>query len=84
MVDRDQIGRDLRRYNQRYPHRRFRLAGELDVERLRDGETDVTFPLRYSVSDGKNTKSGTVRKTLRLRERRGDWEITAVSEKRAR
>lgn len=83
-VFREKIRRDLQRYNDRWPERRFWLAGELEVRPIND-RLRVTFPLRYELRSGSRRSSGTVWKTLVL-EKTGDddLQIVAVNERKAR
>jgi hypothetical protein len=83
-VPREKIRRDLQRYDERWPERNFRLAGDLDVTAV-DGRLKVTFPLRYELRNGSRHASGTVLKTLVL-EKTGtnDFEIVSVNERQAK
>lgn len=83
-VAREKIRRDLQRYNNRWPERRFWLAGELEVEPIND-RVRVTFPLRYELRSPSRRSSGTVWKTLVL-EKTGadDLQIVAVNERKGR
>lgn len=84
-VTREKIRRDLERYDQRWPQRRFWLAGNLEVEAQPDETIRVSFPLRYELRNGSNRSSGTVRKTLILRKTgNGDLEIVGVNEQKSR
>ena len=81
-VTREKIRRDLVRYDQRWPERRFWLAGRLEVKAQRDGLIRVSFPLRYELRSSSNQSSGKVLKTLILRKTTdNDLEIVAVNEK---
>ena len=84
VVDREKIRRDLQRYNEQWPQRRFWLAGEVDVEPQPDSRLRVTFPLRYQLSNGKKRSSGKIRKTLMLEVTGEDLQIVGVNEKKAR
>ena len=83
-VAREKIRRDLQRYNDRWPERRFWLAGELEVKPL-NHRLEITFPLRYELRNRSRRSSGTIRKTLLL-EKIGDddLQIVAVDERKAR
>lgn len=85
VIAREKIRRDLQTYANRWPDRRFWLAGEVQVQPPRaDGLLRVTFPLRYELRNGSKQKSGTVRKTLDLQVVRGeDLEIVGVNERKA-
>jgi hypothetical protein len=83
-VSRGKIRRDLQRYNERWPERRFWLAGEMEVKPVND-RVRVTFPLRYELRSPSRQSSGQVWKTLVL-EKTGvdDLQIVAVNERKAR
>jgi hypothetical protein len=83
-VTREKIRRDLQRYDNRWPERRFWLAGELEVKPTRD-RLQVSFPLRYELRGGARRSSGKVWKTLLLEKTTGDdLQIVAVNERKAR
>ncbi|MDQ3627050.1 MAG: peptidoglycan-binding protein [Verrucomicrobiota bacterium] len=83
-VSRDKIRRDLISYNQRWPQRRFWLAGEVDVEPQADSRLRVTFPLRYELRSASERSSGKVRKTLLVEVSGEDLQIVAVDESKRR
>lgn len=84
-LSRDRIRGDLKRYDARWPDRRFWLAGDLDVRTEAHGRVRVTFPLRYELRSRSDRASGTVRKTLVLqRTRQNDLEIVGVNERKMR
>ena len=84
LIGREKIRQDLQTYANRWPSRRFWLAGEVQVEPPRaDGLLRVTFPLRYDLRNGAKRKSGTVRKTLELQVQGEDLEIVGVNERKA-
>ena len=83
-VPREKIRGDLVRYNERWPERRFWLAGDLRVEPQPNERLKVTFPLRFELAGGKRKSSGKIQKSLVLREAGEDLEIVAVDEKKAR
>ena len=82
VVGREKIRRDLQRYNQRWPSRRFSLAGEVEVEPRPDSRLRVTFPLRYELRNGSKHSSGQVRKTLVVEVTGEDLQIVGVDEQR--
>ncbi|MEP6821996.1 MAG: peptidoglycan-binding domain-containing protein [Chthoniobacterales bacterium] len=82
IVGREKIRRDLQRYDAQWPQRRFRLAGEVNVEPQPDSRLRVTFPLRYELRNGAKHSSGTVRKTLILEVVGEDLQIVGVNERR--
>lgn len=82
VIPKEAIRRDLERYNQRWPQRTFRLAGELEVEPQPNSQIEVTFPLRYELGNGPRRASGRVRKTITLEVTGDDLEIVAVTERK--
>lgn len=84
LVDREKIRRDLQRYDQKWPQRRFWLAGEVDVQPQPDSRVRVTFPLRFELRNGSRHSSGKVQKTLLLDVTGDDLRIVAVNERKAR
>lgn len=84
MVGREKIRRDLVTYAQRWPERRFWLAGEVRVDPQADSRLRVTFPLRFDLRNGAKHSSGKVIKTLLLDVTADDLEIVAVNEASAR
>ena len=83
-VGRDRIRADLRRYDARWPERRFRLAGEPSVQPQANGQFRATFPLRFELANGSQHSSGKVQKTLLLQIVGRDLEIVAVNERKIR
>jgi hypothetical protein len=83
-VTRERIRRDLQRYDNHWPERRFWLAGELEVRPIND-RVEVSFPLRYELRSGSRRSAGRVWKTLVL-ERTGadDLQIVSVNERKAK
>jgi peptidoglycan hydrolase-like protein with peptidoglycan-binding domain len=82
MVDRERIRRDLRSYNEKWPRRRFWLAGEVQVQPQPDSRIRVTFPLRYELQNGGKRSSGKIRKTLLLEVTSDDLQIVSVNERK--
>jgi peptidoglycan hydrolase-like protein with peptidoglycan-binding domain len=83
MMDREKIRGDLRRYDERWPERRFWLAGDITVERQSDSRVRVTFPLRYELRNSAKHSSGKINKTLLLERAGDDLQIVAVNERKA-
>jgi Putative peptidoglycan binding domain len=82
MKDREKIRRDLKRYDSRWPGRKFWLAGDITVEPQTDKRVRVTFPLRYELRNGGKRSSGKVDKTLVLEQAGDDLQIVAVNERK--
>ncbi len=84
IVDRTKIRRDLQRYDQHWPERRFWLAGEIQIQPPQaDGRLRVSFPLRYQLRNQSKSKSGKVQKTLVLEVDGEDLAIVGVNERKA-
>jgi len=82
MLNRERIQRDLEQYDRRWPERRFRLAGPLQVDRQSNGRLRVSFPLRYELRNASKNVKGIVRKALLLERVGDDLQIVAVHERR--
>ncbi len=81
-VPRQEIQRDLVRYDRKWPHRQFWIDGDIQIQPQGGGvETKVVFPLRYELRNGDRHASGKVVKTLTLvQTANGEMQITAVRE----
>jgi len=83
-VARQQIQRDLVRYNKKWPHRRFWIDGDVQVERQSGNEIKLVFPLRYELRNGSRHTSGKVLKSLTLvKTADNEMQIVAVNESKA-
>ena len=81
-VNREKIRRDLQQYDNRWPERRFWLAGDLEITPIND-HLKVSFPLRYDLRNGSKRSSGKVWKTLILEKTStDDFLIVAVKERK--
>ena len=83
VMTREKIREDLKRYAERWPERRFWLAGDIKVESENGNQVRVTFPLRYELRNASKASSGKVDKTLVLETAGDDLEIVAVNEHKA-
>jgi peptidoglycan hydrolase-like protein with peptidoglycan-binding domain len=83
VMSREKIREDLKRYAERWPERRFWLAGDITVEPQNGNRVRVTFPLRYELRNGGKHSSGKIDKTLVLEPAGDDLEIVAVNERKA-
>jgi peptidoglycan hydrolase-like protein with peptidoglycan-binding domain len=83
VMSREKIREDLKRYAERWPERRFWLAGDITVERENGNRVRMTFPLRYELRNGAKHSSGRIDKTLVLEPAGDDLEIVAVNERKA-
>ncbi len=83
-VGRDAIRRSLQSYNEKWPQRRFWIAGDITAEPQSDGQLRVSFPLRYELRSASDRSSGKIMKTLVLEVAGDDLQIVAVNETKAR
>lgn len=82
-VPREEIRRDLVRYDRAWPERRFWLDGEIEVTQAEGNALKVVFPLRYEIRNGNKRAAGKVWKSLTLFQGQNDvLEIVAVDEKK--
>jgi peptidoglycan hydrolase-like protein with peptidoglycan-binding domain len=82
VVTKDFIRRDIRRYNQKWPIRRYWLVGDIRI--LNDPQADpveVQYRIKYAVKDQQQEKTGTAIKTVKLQKTSSGLEITSVREK---
>jgi hypothetical protein len=84
VMNREQLRRDLITYNQKWPQRRFWLAGPVEVEPRPDSTLRVTYPMRFELRNGGKRSSGTVLKTLIVEVTGEDLQIVGVNERRQR
>jgi peptidoglycan hydrolase-like protein with peptidoglycan-binding domain len=82
MKDREKIRNDLKRYDSRWPGRKFWLAGDITVEPQTEKRVRVTFPLGYELRNGGKRSSGKVKKTLVVERAGDDLLIVAVNERK--
>jgi peptidoglycan hydrolase-like protein with peptidoglycan-binding domain len=80
-VPREQIQRDLVRYNQKWPHRRFWIDGDIQFQEQSGSGIKLLFPLRYELRNGARHTSGKVLKSLTLlKTANNELQIVAVNE----
>lgn len=83
-ISREEIRRDLARYDARWPERHFTLGGKIQLQTQPDGRVRVIFPLRYELRNGARHSSGELLRTLVLqRKLPNELEIVAVISERA-
>jgi hypothetical protein len=82
MMSREKIRQDLQRYGERWPERQFWIAGNMSVEPESKNRVRVTFPLEFKLSNGTETTSGKVDKSLVLEAVGDDLQIVAVNERK--
>jgi hypothetical protein len=81
VVTKDFIRSDIRRYNQKWPTRRYWLVGDIRV--LNDPQEDpveVQYRIRYAVKNQQQESAGTAIKTVKLQKTPSGFEITSVRE----
>ncbi len=82
VVTKDFIRRDILRYNQKWPIRRYWLVGDVQVlNGLEANPVEVQYQIRYLVENRQKKSSGTAIKTLKLQKSPGGLEIISVREK---
>jgi hypothetical protein len=80
-VLRQDVQRDLVRYDRKWPHRRFWIDGDIQIEQPGGNEIKIAFPLRYELRNGSRYATGKVLKSLTLlRTATNELQIIAVSE----
>jgi peptidoglycan hydrolase-like protein with peptidoglycan-binding domain len=82
VVTKDFIRRDIRRYNQKWPRRRYWLVGDIRV--LNDPQADpveVQYRIRYAVKNQQQESTGAAIKTVKLQKTSNGFEITSVRER---
>lgn len=82
LVSKDFIRKDISRYNQKWPIRRYWLDGDINIlNGLEADPIEVRYQIRYAVRNQQKESSGTAVKTLRLKKAGDGLEITSVREK---
>jgi Putative peptidoglycan binding domain len=82
LVSKDFIRKDISRYNQKWPTRRYWLDGDINIlNGLEADPIEVRYQIRYAVRNQQKESSGTAVKTLRLKKAGDGLEITSVREK---
>jgi Putative peptidoglycan binding domain len=82
MVSKDFIRKDILRYNQKWPMRRYWLDGEIQVlNQLGEDPIEVRYQIKYVVQNQERESSGKAVKTLTLQKTRDGLAITSVREK---
>ena len=82
VVNKDFIRSDIRRYNQKWPTRRYWLVGDIRV--LNDPQEDpveVQYRIKYAVKNQQQESTGTAIKTVKLQKTSSGFEITSVRER---
>jgi len=82
LVSKDFIRKDILRYDQKWPMRRYWLEGDVRIlNGLEANPIEVQYQIRYFVKNQQKESSGTAVKTLKLQKTRHGLEITSVREK---
>jgi Putative peptidoglycan binding domain len=82
LVSKDFIRRDILRYNQKWPIRRYWLDGDISILNGLEGDpVEVRYQIKYVVKNQEKESSGTAVKTLKLKKAEHGLEITSVREK---
>ena len=81
-MSKDFIKKDISRYNQKWPIRRYWLDGDISIlNGLEADPIEVRYQIKYTVRNQQKESSGTAIKTLKLRKTGDSLEITSVREK---
>ena len=82
VVNKDFIRNDIRRYNQKWPVRRYWLVDDIRI--LNDPQADpveVQYRIKYAVKNQQRESTGTAVKTVKLQKTSSGFEITSVRER---
>ena len=81
LVTKDFIKKDILRYDQNWPVRRYWLNGDIRILNGLEADTiEVQYQIKYFVKNQQKESSGMAIKTLKLRKTRNGLEITSVRE----
>ena len=84
-IDRRIVEQTLRRYQARWPNRRYTMGKEVRYSRITSrGEIVMTFPVSFTLKDGKRTVTGQTDNRLAISAATLDPRITSISEQRVR
>lgn len=84
-IDRRLIEQTLRRYQTRWPNRRYTMGKEIRYSRINSrGEIVMTFPVSFTLKDGKRTVKGETNNRLAISAATLDPRISSISEQRIR
>jgi hypothetical protein len=84
-VDRRIIEETLRKYYQRWPSRRYSLAGPVGYRLAPDrGEIDLTYRLNFSLANGNKQVKGQTDNRLTINAATADPRIVGIVEQRVR
>jgi peptidoglycan hydrolase-like protein with peptidoglycan-binding domain len=82
VVTKDFIRRDIRRYNQKWPTRRYWLVGDIRIlNDLQADPVEVQYQIKYAVKNPQEERTGAAIKTVKLQRTESGLEITSVRER---
>jgi peptidoglycan hydrolase-like protein with peptidoglycan-binding domain len=85
VVTKDFIRRDIRRYNQKWPTRRYWLVGDIRIlNDLQADPVEVQYQIKYAVKNPQEERTGAAIKTVKLQRTESGLEITSVRERALR
>lgn len=84
-IDRRIVEQTLLRYQARWPHRRYTMGSQIRYGQINSrGEIVMTFPISFTLKDGRRTVKGRTENRLSIRAATIDPRITSISEQRVR
>ncbi|MDQ6808229.1 MAG: peptidoglycan-binding protein [Verrucomicrobiota bacterium] len=84
-IDRRIIEQTLLRYQARWPNRHYTMGREIRYGEINSkGEIVMTFPIAFTLKDGRRTVKGQTENRLAISAATVDPRITSISEKRVR
>jgi len=84
-IDRRIIEQTLRRYQARWPNRRYTMGQEIRYSSINSlGEIVMTFPVAFTLNDGRRTVKGQTHNRLSISAATLDPRIASISEQRIR
>jgi len=84
-VAREEIERDLVHYNQKWPHRRFWLEGDIQLQEQSGGEVKLAFPLRYELRNGsRHPRARCLKASGCVRRQRVEGPLTDIVNEKSR
>jgi hypothetical protein len=84
-LDRRIVEQSLRRYHARWPNRRYTMGSQVRYSRITPkGEIIMTFPVSFTLRDGRRTVRGATDNRLVISAATVDPRITSISEQRVR
>ena len=85
VIDRRIVEQTLRRYHARWPSRRYTMGQAIKYSRISSrGEIVMTFPVSFTLKDGKRTVKGETDNRLAISAATLDPRIASISEERVR